>query len=220
MINSVDELLSDFHVGELCSISSRPGMGKTALMLTLAKELDNREENVIIFSLSSTKWALLDRLSRMNSSLKKLYITDDIKTLEGIVNYIDTNVSDGVVFIDYMELLCEDTINATADEMGRIVETFSNIAKSKGIRIVLLTQVSRRVEDRIDKRPRIEDLRNSQAIESYFDLMIMIYRVNYYEWNNSTDEAELLVRKNKGGEVGTIKAVFDRRKAEFAGLFA
>jgi len=112
-----------------------------------------------------------------------------------------------IVIIDYLQLLRGDSRQTRKDlEIGAITAELKGLAKELDIPVLLLSQLNRMVESREDKRPRLSDLRESGAIEQDSDIVIFLYRDEYY--NPATDQkglAELCFAKHRNGPTGTIK---------------
>ncbi len=120
----------------------------------------------------------------------------------------EKNVS--LITIDYMQL-----INLAGEGRGKenrqqeisyISRTLKNFAKELGVPIIALSQLSRKVEDRSDKKPRLSDLRESGAIEQDADIVIFLYR----EDDRESDETEFIVAKNRNGPPGEGMMLFIR----------
>lgn len=116
-----------------------------------------------------------------------------------------------ILFIDYLQLITSDRAKNREHEISMISRELKGIAKDLNIPVVALSQLSRNVEQRADKRPLLSDLRDSGAIEQDADEVIFLYRPEYYgidtwdhRYNNApTDnEAEILIAKNRYG--GTL----------------
>ena len=118
----------------------------------------------------------------------------------------------GLVLIDYLQLMTSAGHGQTSNNANR-VQVVSDIsralkimAKELNVPVICLSQLSRANESRTDKRPMLSDLRESGAIEQDADEVIFIYRDDYYNPNSAEKNvAEIIVAKNRHGEVGTVK---------------
>ena len=116
----------------------------------------------------------------------------------------------GLVVIDYLQLMQGSGYGKASDNrvtvVGDISRSLKIMAKELNIPVICLSQVSRAVESRTDKRPILSDLRESGAIEQDADSVMFLYRDEYY--NENTEDkgvAECIVAKNRHGETGTVK---------------
>ena len=116
----------------------------------------------------------------------------------------------GLVIIDYLQLMTGSGYGKNSENrvtvVGEISRALKIMAKELNVPVVCLSQLSRAVESRTDKRPILSDLRESGAIEQDADAVLMLYRDDYY--NPDTEEknvAECIVSKNRHGETGTVK---------------
>ena len=116
----------------------------------------------------------------------------------------------GLVIIDYLQLMQGSGYGKNSENrvtvVGEISRSLKIMAKELNIPVVCLSQLSRAVESRTDKRPILSDLRESGAIEQDADSVMFLYRDEYYN-ENSEDKgiAECIVAKNRHGETGTVK---------------
>jgi len=116
----------------------------------------------------------------------------------------------GLVIIDYLQLMQSSGYGRSSDNrvvvVGEISRSLKIMAKELNIPVICLSQLSRAVESRTDKRPILSDLRESGAIEQDADSVMFLYRDEYYN-ENSEDKgiAECIVAKNRHGETGSIK---------------
>jgi replicative DNA helicase len=125
----------------------------------------------------------------------------------------------GLVVIDYLQIMggLEDLNPVQA--IGKITKGLKNLARELDAPIVLLSQLSRGVESRQDKRPINSDLRDSGTIEQDSDVILMLYRDEYYN-KDSPDRgvAEIGVTKQRAGPTGIVKALFDAPRSRFIPL--
>jgi replicative DNA helicase len=123
-----------------------------------------------------------------------------------------------LLVVDALGLMSYDSSRAVS-ELGHITKTLKGFAKEIGIPVILLCQLSRKCEERPDKRPIMSDLRDSGNIEQDADVVIMLYRDEYYRPESSDKGiAECLVRKNRQGKCGTAPLVFIGDQTRFETL--
>lgn len=124
----------------------------------------------------------------------------------------------GCIVVDYIQLIGCKAANRTL-EVGQITRALKLLAKSLEVPVIALSQLNRGVEGRIDKRPELSDLRESGSIEQDADLIIFLYRDEYYN-ENSSDKgiSEAISRKNRHGPTNTTKLAFSGEKIKFGDL--
>ncbi len=128
-----------------------------------------------------------------------------------------------MIIIDYLQLMSGGSRFSGSDnrvqEISEISRGLKGIARELNVPLIALSQLSRSVEARPDKRPQLSDLRESGSIEQDADIVAFIYREDYYnpetERKNITD---LLIRKHRNGPVGTVELFFDIGKQKFRSL--
>ena len=116
-----------------------------------------------------------------------------------------------IIFVDYLQLMSADSkFNNREQEISTISRSLKALAKELNIPVIALSQLSRKVEERIDKRPLLSDLRDSGSIEQDADEVIFLYRPEYYgiefwgdEYNNSktNHQIEIIIQKNRQGGI-------------------
>jgi replicative DNA helicase len=107
-------------------------------------------------------------------------------------------------------------------EVSQISRALKILARDLDVPILALSQLSRAVEQRQDKRPLLSDLRESGSLEQDSDLVFFLYRDEYYNGEESDQQglAEVICAKHRNGPTGTVKLSFLRRYAKFADLAA
>lgn len=125
----------------------------------------------------------------------------------------------GVIMIDYLQIMGgidgKDRVNA----LGEVTRHLKAFGKEFDCPVILLSQLNRSLESRPDKRPIMSDLRESGAIEQEADLIMFLYRDEVY--NEKTDHkgvAEVIVAKNRQGQVGTVRLAFEGQYSRFSNL--
>ena len=130
----------------------------------------------------------------------------------------------GLIVIDYLQLMQNNTFKSEnrTQELSQITRFLKILAKEFQVPIIALSQLSRNVETRSNKRPILSDLRESGSIEQDADLVMMLYRENYYNSietkNESKNIVELIIAKQRNGPIGTVKLEFDARTTKFLNL--
>ena len=121
------------------------------------------------------------------------------------------------IVIDYLQIMKYDK-NREISELGNITRELKYLSKELDIPIILLSQLSRGVEQRENKRPLMSDLRSSGEIEQDADCIIMVYRDEYYNKEESEDRgmAEIIVAKNRMGQIGWVKCKFEGQYSKFS----
>ena len=124
-----------------------------------------------------------------------------------------------LIVVDYIQLMGSIDLKRSAnrnEEVGQITRGLKLMARELGVPVIALSQLSRQVESRNDKRPMMSDLRDSGSIEQDADLILMAYRDEYYHpESHYKGLAEMLVRKHRMGELGEIRLVFQGEYSRF-----
>lgn len=126
-----------------------------------------------------------------------------------------------LVVIDYLQLILGDSKhhdNRYA-EISQISRTLKQMARELDVVVIALSQLSRGVESRQEKRPMLSDLRESGQIEQDADIITFLYRDDYYQRDSEQkDKMEIIVAKHRNGPVGTVKVGFEKEYGRFRGL--
>ncbi|MEM7552602.1 MAG: replicative DNA helicase [Cyanobacteria bacterium P01_A01_bin.84] len=124
----------------------------------------------------------------------------------------------GLVIIDYLQLM-GDGDNNRNNEIAAITRGLKRLAMKLEVPVVCLSQLSRAVESRQNKRPVLSDLRDSGGIEQDGDKVLMLYRDEYYSPDSSDREiCEIIIAKHRDGATGTIRLLFDSQFTKFKNL--
>ena len=116
-----------------------------------------------------------------------------------------------LVIIDYLQLINGSSKTGNRqEEVANISRSLKQMARELGVPVIALSQLSRKLEDREDKRPNMSDLRESGSIEQDADIIMFLYREGYYNKNTEkvSNLTELIIAKNRGGVTGTIQLLF------------
>lgn len=252
----LDRLTGGFQPSDMVVIAARPGMGKTAFVLSLARNAAvDYKKGVAIFSLEMSSLQLVNRLissetqihgeklkkgtlepyewEQLNTRIRKLdnapiYINDtpglNVFELRAQCRRLKAEKDIQMVIIDYLQLMsgAGDNKGNREQEISTISRAIKGIAKELNVPILALSQLSRAVETRGgDKRPLLSDLRESGAIEQDADMVMFIYRPEYYDifqdedGNTTQGLGELIIAKHRNGSTDTVKVKFENKLAKF-----
>jgi replicative DNA helicase len=170
-------------------------------------------------------WIKLNKIIKIISKLP-LFIDDtpDL-SVQGIRVKIKTIVLEqgqiGLVIIDYLQLM--QNLNFKngnrAQELSQITRSLKTIAREFNTPIIALSQLSRNVENRLDQKPILSDLRESGSIEQDADLVLILYRNKSNTSSSTTDQAlqltELIIAKQRNGPIGTVRLKFNEKQTKF-----
>jgi|TARA_R100001480_G_scaffold56997_3_gene70092 replicative DNA helicase len=242
---SLDALTSGFRQGSLNVVAGRPSMGKSTLALNIANHLSSAK-NVLFFSLEMSQVQLMLKIVSSETNLplhkiernqltaneeqffyeklahagnKSMTIIDkgglSVKDISSIARKMNVERSVDVILIDYLQIMRYDK-GREISELGNITRELKYLSKELQIPVILLSQLSRGVESRENKRPYMSDLRSSGEIEQDADIVMFVYRDEYYH-QDTPDRglAELIVAKNRMGQIGFVKCEFHGDYSKF-----
>lgn len=232
----LDQYIGGLNKSDLILLGARPGMGKTAIALNMAMSAAKKSgKTVVIFQLEMSRAQLATRLLSTEGFIdsKKLRmgnLDDDdwqkmaeaTETLNKLNILIDENsgitvpemkakcrrVNNlGLIVIDYLQLMhAPKHTDNRVQEVAEISRSLKIMAKDLNVPVLCCCQLSRGPEGRTDKRPMLSDLRESGSIEQDADIVLFIYRDDYYNSEGENhNAAELIVAKNRHGETGKIE---------------
>lgn len=245
----LDKTISGLQKGDFIITAARPSMGKTAFALNIGQYASRESSVAIfslemtrdqlmerllaakcLVDFSAIKTGKLTdeqflKIANASTDLsnRKIFIDDKATSLADIkAKCRNLKVKKGldVVIIDYLQLI-ESTEKSYSreQEIAKISRELKKMAKKLDVTIIALAQLSRAPEARADRRPILSDLRESGSIEQDADIILMLYRDEYYN-KESEDKniAEVIVGKNRNGEVKSIKLGWLGNYQRFASL--
>lgn len=255
----LDRLTSGWQKSDLIIVAARPGMGKTAFTLALARNaaIDHKKP-VAFFSLEMSSIQLTNRLISSETLLpgdkirrgnlldyEWTQLTSKVGELSNAPIYIDDTPAINIfelrakcrrlkmqydiqmVVIDYLQLMSggnsDNKGGNREQEISTISRSLKSIAKELEIPVIALSQLNRAVETRsgTSKKPQLSDLRESGAIEQDADMVIFLYRPEYYgftedaDHNSTKDMAQIILAKHRNGALGDINVKFIKDFAKF-----
>ena len=125
----------------------------------------------------------------------------------------------GLIIIDYLQLMGEGNSDNRVQELSKITRSLKGLARELNVPIMALSQLNRGVESRTNKRPVMSDLRDSGGLEQDADLILMLYREEYYDPDTADRGlAEVIITKHRNGPTGTVKLLFEPQFTRFRNL--
>ncbi len=250
----LDRVLVQLGAGDLVLVGARPGMGKTSFAMNIATNVAKQSgKAVCVFSLEMSGEQLVNRMLSSEAMVDSHALrsgelrpedwerlADASASLAGCELYIDDtpgiSATDmkaklrrvknlGLVVIDYLGLMqsgrnIENRVNEVAD----ISRNLKIMAKDLGIPVICCAQLSRGPESRTVKKPMLSDLRDSGAIEQDADIVIFLYREEYYKdaegakADIAANVAEVIIAKNRHGSLETVKMGWNGQFTKFMTL--
>ncbi len=260
----LDRITSGFQKSDLIIVAARPGMGKTAFALSVARnavfEGTENPRAVAIFSLEMGNKQMVSRMisseaeisghklrtgelkdyewAQLNAKIAKLsdapiFIDDtpalSVFELRAKCRRLKQQNNIQLILIDYLQLMRGDeSANKNGNreqEVSYISRSLKALAKELDVPVIALSQLSRQTERRTaNSRPMLSDLRESGSIEQDADMVMFIYRPEYYqlsEWEDNTPtqgQAEVMIAKNRHGALENIRLRFINDFTKFADL--
>jgi len=258
----LDRMTSGWQKSDLVIIAARPAMGKTAFVLTCARNAAVEfDKPVVVFSLEMSSVQLVNRLisgeteieqekirkgtleewewAQIHSKIGRLeqapLIIDDTPALNifefrAKCRRLKSQHDIQLIIIDYLQLM-----QGKADgkgggnreqEIGSISRALKSVAKELNVPVIALSQLSRAVETRPGgaKRPMLSDLRESGSIEQDADMVLFLYRPEYYgltedeDGNPTNGVGEVIIAKHRNGETGVVRLKFVGKFVKFTDL--
>ena len=204
-------------------------MSKEQIMYRLlSMETDIKQMKLKSGKLYETDWTKLTKIIQILSKLP-FFIDDTFNlSIQDIRSKIKTVIFEknklGLVIIDYLQLMQNSKlkVESRVQELSQITRALKTIAREFSIPIIALSQLSRNIENRINKRPILSDLRESGSIEQDADLVLMLYKNNFdisvAQSYKTYQLIEIILAKHRNGPVGSIKLKFNNQQIKFQNL--
>ncbi len=246
--SGLDRVLVGMGNSDLILVGARPGMGKTSFVLNIGTNVAiQTKKTVCIFSLEMSAEQLVSRLlsseamvdstalrsgrlsgedwTKIAAASSKLAGTDILIddttgiTVTGMKAKLRRVKNLGLVVIDYLQLMQSDRRNDNrVQEVSEISRALKLLAKELAVPVICCAQLSRGPESRTDKKPMLSDLRDSGAIEQDADVVMFLYRDEYYKTDKNDQNAsiaEVIIQKNRHGSTGTVEMGWIGRYTKF-----
>jgi replicative DNA helicase len=245
----LDFLTSGFQPSDLIILAARPSMGKSALVISIMAYLGKNTIPCGLFSLEMSKEQVIDRMAAVTGRVNSMKfrngrfqdkdweaVSNAFGELTGKPIYIEDSpdarllsirkkarqmIKQGVkiLFIDYLQLITGSNHQNRNLEISEITRGLKLLARDLQVPIVLLSQLSRKCEERNKKRPLLSDLRDSGAIEQDADVVLFLFREEVYaaaaanengktknsELDKIRGQAELIIAKQRNGPTGAVQ---------------
>ena len=238
---ALDNVIVGMGKADLVLIGARPGMGKTAFAMNIAVEAAYRtQKTVCVFNLEMSAEQLANRMLSSEAQIDSFkmrsgdlhhaasrlseteILIDDTPgiTVTGMKSKLRRVKNLGLVVVDYLQLMQgEKHQDNRVQEVADISRGLKLMAKELEIPVICCAQLSRGPENRPDKRPMLSDLRDSGAIEQDADIVMFLYRDEYYKEETAEQSvAEVIIAKNRHGSLDRIKLGWIGRFTKFTNL--
>lgn len=244
----VDEIMGGLHNSDLIIVAARPAMGKTAFLLNMAAANDNTplvfstEQSRIqaaqrLFSIygnvanhkirtgkldDSDLHQLVAAVAKISESNGWIYDKSGpyMSEIEATAREVYQNHGCSAIYLDYLQRIKHENPRLPKHEqVGDIAMRLKELARELNIPVIALAQVSRKCEDRTDKRPQMGDIKDSGTIEQEADSILTLYRDEVY--NDMSDDrgiCEVDFKKNRHGGTGMIRVAWNAPTMQFKNL--
>lgn len=239
----LDDHLGGLQKSDLIVVGARPGMGKTALALTIATaskaktgffslEMQDVQLAGRFLSglsgvstttmrsgrLSTDQWQEMSRAAGAAVDYP-IWIDDtaclDVSEIRARAKKLQRKHGLEQIIVDYMQLATAGIKNNQQQNISEVSRQLKKLAKDLDVPVIALAQLNRKLEERPDKRPVISDLRESGQLEQDADVILFIYRDWVYNKTSNPSKTELIVAKFRSGNTGTIPASFIPERVAF-----
>lgn len=246
---ALDNVIVGMGDSDLVLIGARPGMGKTSFAMNIASEAAIKTKKAVcVFSLEMSAEQLASRMLSSEAQIDSYKLRsgkldkedwDALAHASTRLSETDILIDDtpgitvtamksklrrvknlGLVVVDYLQLMQSDRRNENrVQEVGDISRGLKLLAKELSVPVICCAQLSRGPESRENKRPMLSDLRDSGAIEQDADIVMFLYRDEYYKDEKADQSvAEVIIAKNRHGSLDKVKLGWIGRYTKFTNL--
>jgi replicative DNA helicase len=208
--------------GKAVALFSLEMSGSELAQRFIASQASVKGDDLRKGNVQQSRWPkILEASDRLAHS--QLYIDDssDLSVLDvrAKARRLAQQSADGLalILIDYLQLMrAQGGVENRVEQIGQISRGLKTLARELDVPVIALSQLNRGVEQRTDKRPVLSDLRESGAIEQDADLVMFIYRDEYYDEESEREGiADLLIAKHRNGGLGTVELTFQKEYPRF-----
>ena len=177
--------------------------------------------------LTTEEWTLAYQINTKLESLpiyledKRCITIDDIKTKCRQISMTNDDKNLGLIVIDSFHMMEDTSLDDYQIQLKKNTRDLKDLARELNVPVLITAPISRGVEERENCRPMLSDIRDSDALEYYGDIIVMLYRDEYYDPDTEDRGiAELIVTKHRNGPVGTVKMLFEPQFGRYRNLAA
>ena len=248
----LDNILGGLQKSDFVLVAGRPGMGKTALLLSMAlNAVRAGPVHVALFSLEMSRLQIVQRLiasetgistdkQRRGVSDEEFHLfTEGMDRISELPIWIDDSGAltplqlqakavrlhnehrVDLIMVDYLQLMTAPTARGEnrTQEVSVISRCLKQLARELNVPLVAAAQLSRAVEARNDKRPTLSDLRESGSLEQDADIVLFLYRDDYYNAETAkVNQTDVIISKHRNGPTGTVPLYFEGKITKFGNL--
>jgi len=239
------QLHGGFRSGQLVVLGARPSMGKTALVLGVAVAAAQRDVPTLYCSLEMSRAEVAERFlamegvstdvqaaglserdwARAQQAREKLRtwplrVDDDaaatVLTVRSRARRMASRQGLGLVIVDYLQLMSHRETENRQTQVAEISRELKRLARELSVPVIAVSQLSRNLEAREDKVPRLADLRESGQLEQDADAVLFLHRPGVYDKKADPGEAHVIVAKHRNGPTGLVRLVWLPKRMRFA----
>ena len=233
-LHDVDKVMGGLHNSDLIIVAARPAMGKTAFMLNIAEanknsplifstEMSRVQAAQRLFSIvgnvpnhkirtgdiDDTDFAMIGKaIESINNHNGWIYDKSGpyMSEIESVARQVKHDHGCTAIYLDYLQRIKHENPRLPKHEqVGDIAMRLKELARELNVPVVALAQVSRKVEERTDKRPEMGDIKDSGTIEQEADIILTLYRDNVYNPDSlDKNTCEVNFKKNRHGGTGVV----------------